>query len=280
MSAGAIIEKLDAGTRRKGWALMGPIAMTILAHQTGPIVDIGAGSSTLFLALIAQRFKVKLYTCDIKMGGMWELFDKPLFPDHTIYIGKSEDFIKEFDDEPMIVYIDGQHDYEVIKMEGDFFLSKMPVGGILLMHDTFPHHEHFLQADPYPHDVYKYRQDLERNPEVDVLSFPYPEITAGLTMVMKHTPNEDRLYWLKNGSIGEDIELNLINFSNNLHKKSPAGTIRMDKMKASMAKEGQLQAVKLTRKDDRYMIINGYHRVVSAIELGWKTIRAIIVDDQ
>lgn len=195
-------KQVDLGFIRKGWAMMTPLIMAILDHKKGPLAEIGMGASSYFLAELAKKYQVKLYSCDIKWGGMWDLYTEKLFDDHICFIGKSEDFIKQFEDEPMVVFIDGQHDYEVIKMEGEFFLDKMPVGGVLLMHDTYPHHEKFiLDPDPSCHDVYKFRQDLERNPDIDVLSFPYLEITAGLTMAMKQAANEKRPYWLRNGRV-------------------------------------------------------------------------------
>ena len=48
-----------------------------------------------------------------------------------------------------------------------------------------------------PGDVFYARQELERNPEVDVFTWPYSAIDQGLTMVMKH--KYDRPYWMGNG---------------------------------------------------------------------------------
>ena len=181
----------------KGWHLLVYICAGILKYKPGPIVEIGMGASSLEFAYLAQNAKVKFYSCDLVMGGMFGAFKGKLFPEHICFIGKSEDFIKTFDDEPVIVFMDGQHDYEVVKMETRFFLKKMKPEGVLFMHDTFPPARHHLEKNPRPHDVYKMRQELERNPNYDVFTWPYSALGMGLTMVMKH--RRDRPFWRKNG---------------------------------------------------------------------------------
>jgi len=181
----------------KGWHMLVYICAGILRYNKGSIVEIGMGASTIELAHLARIAEVTLYSCDLMMGGMFKAFNDKLFPDHICFIGKSEDFIKQFEGEPSIAFIDGQHDYEVVKMEGDFLLEKLKTGGVLFMHDTFPPSERLTAPNPKPHDVYKYRQELERNPDYDVFTWPYSSVNMGLTMVMKH--RKDRPYWLKNG---------------------------------------------------------------------------------
>ena len=181
----------------KGWHMLTYIVLGIMKYHKGPIVEIGMGASSFELAYLARGAEEKLYSCDLKMGGMFNAFPEKLFDNHICFIGKSEDFIKQFDDTPSVVFIDGKHDYEVVKMEGDFFLDKLKDNGVMFLHDAFPQQERLLAADPKPHDVYLYRQELERNPDYDVFTWPYSSLMMGLTMVMKH--KKDRPYWLQNG---------------------------------------------------------------------------------
>ncbi len=192
--------KIELGTATEEWSIMSAITQVVLKYRKGPIVEIGMGASSLMFAEHAKREKVKLYSCDLVMGGIFGSFQDKLFKDHICFIGKSEAFIKQFQDIPAIVFIDGQHDYEVVKKEAEFFLSILVMGGVMFLHDTFPCQEHYLTKN-MAHDVYKARQELEQNPNIDVLSFPYSAIDAGLTMVMKHPENDDRPYWLRNGRV-------------------------------------------------------------------------------
>lgn len=171
-----------------GWIILEKLVPIIMFFRPGCIVEIGAGVSTPILAKIAESYGVKFYTCDKSYKK-----NKTYFSNH-IYIQKfSEDFIKEFDDTPAVVLIDGNHSYEVAKMEFDFFFEKLMPGGVIFLHDTYPMHEEYTQ-EGLCHDVYKLRQRLElRTHEMDVFTWPYTAGYHGLTMVMKK--EEDRPFW-------------------------------------------------------------------------------------
>ena len=189
------------------WRIMDVLVGEILHFNPGSIVEIGMGESTTVFAPHAKAANVDLVSCDIKMGGMFNVFDAPLFPRHECYIGKSEDFITEFDLKygviPSIIFIDGEHTYESIKREVSFFLPRLKHGGVIFMHDAYPRYERYIKVDKYgrkPGDVYKMRQELERDPDVDVFTWPYSAMNTGLTMVMKHEVNIVRKYWRQNGN--------------------------------------------------------------------------------
>ena len=190
-----------------GWTMVDAIVPVILDNVEGPIVEIGMGESTTILADHAYQKGRNLYSCDIEIGGMFRVFDKPIFGDHSCFIGRSEDFIEQYSgDNPAVVFIDGEHIYETVKMEVDYFLSRLAFGGVIFMHDTFPQEERLLETDEYgrkPGDIYKARQELERNPDIDVVTFPYTANSVGLTMILRHLPNNMRKYWLKNGRAQE-----------------------------------------------------------------------------
>jgi hypothetical protein len=182
------------------WDIMEALVPKILKYRRGDIVEIGMGESTTIFADFAYEAGVKLYSCDLLMGGIFNVFQKKLFKDHHCFIGKSEDFMKEYDGFPAIVFIDGQHKYEVVKKEIDFFLPRLLPDGVMFLHDTMPLVEDSTKLDIdglNPGDVYLARQELERNPEVDVFTWPYSAVSQGLTMVMKH--DSERPYWRKNG---------------------------------------------------------------------------------
>ena len=171
-----------------GWSILEALVPIIVYHRPYPIVEIGAGASTLYLARVAEQFHVKLYSCDKSPRK-----NKVYFKDHVFVQKFSRDFISEFDDYPVsVVLIDADHNYEVAKMEFDFFFDKLIPGGVIFLHDTMPPSEEYLTPTACG-DVYKLRQELEKRDDLDCLTWPYTAGYMGLTMVMKKEP--DRKYW-------------------------------------------------------------------------------------
>ena len=180
-------------TSRGQWAIMDALVPIILKHVNGPIIEIGMGESSQVLHAHAIDVGVKLYSCDIQMGGWHRLFDEPLSDSHICFVGRSEDFIKDFNENPSVVFIDGEHTYETAKMEVDFFLGCLTTNGVMFLDDMFHKTLHHYDAEEPMGDIWKNRQELELNPDIDVMSWPY----TGLTVVMKH--DKARPYWRANG---------------------------------------------------------------------------------
>jgi len=178
-------------TYRAGWIILERLMDPILSNRKGCIVEIGMGASTSMFAKYAERHKVKFYSCDknpLKTG-------QPLFKGHSIFEGKSFDFMKQFKDVPAVVFIDGCHDYAIAKKEFGFFLDKLREGGVIFLHDTLPPEERLLASNASG-DVYKLRQEIEKKTHIlniDIFTWPYTAIDSGLTMVIKK--EKDRPYW-------------------------------------------------------------------------------------
>ena len=190
---------------RGTWDIMASLLPMILKYQPGDIVEIGMGESTEIFADIAYQMGLNLYSCDIKMGGMFEVFDKPLFENHHCFTEGSDVFMEEFGGSPSIVFIDGEHLYETTKKEVEFFLPKIRPGGVMFLHDTMPVFKKSIKRDAKgynPGDIYKVRQELERDPRYDVFTWPYSAQNMGLTMVMVH--GTERPHWRENGRVGEN----------------------------------------------------------------------------
>lgn len=178
------------------WDILEVVTNKVLQYNPGDIIEIGMGESTKVLAACAYQHDVKLYSCDLKMGGRGDYFDKPVSKCHHCFVGSSKKFMKQYKGNPSIVLLDGSHLYEDIKREVDFFLPRMKIGGVMFLHDTMPPDEGFLH-DEMCGQAYKIRQDLEVTNEVDTFTWPYSALSVGLTMVMKH--NDDRPDYLENG---------------------------------------------------------------------------------
>lgn len=172
------------------WSVLNGLCDLILYHRPFPIVELGAGVSSEILALAAEKFKVKMYSVDIKIAKA-RLYKGPYYTFYNMHI---ESFMKSFDDTPAIVLIDANHKYEVAKKEFDFFFDKLVEGGVIFLHDTYPPCERML-ADIACSDVYKLRQDIEKMDKniLDVFTWPYTAKWCGLTMVIKK--EKERPYW-------------------------------------------------------------------------------------
>jgi hypothetical protein len=104
----------------------------------------------------------------------------------------SNEFMKDFDDSPSLVLIDGNHSYKQAKKEFDFFFERLTPGGLIFLHDTFPAHKEYISKYGSGY-VYKLRRELEKRDDLDCITFPYTAQWMGLTMVIKHDP--ERPYW-------------------------------------------------------------------------------------
>lgn len=170
-----------------GWSMLNAIVPIVLFYRPYCIVEIGAGASTFHFAKLAERYGVKLYSCDKSPRK-----NKVYFKDHIFVQKLSVDFIKEFDDTPAVVLIDADHSYDVAKMEFDFFFERIIPGGVIFLHDTLPPTEEYLSPTAC-YDVYRLRQELEKRDDLDCFTWPYTAGWCGLTMVMKK--EEGRPYW-------------------------------------------------------------------------------------
>lgn len=164
------------------WGIVQQFLPFVLNKFTGCLVEIGAGSSTHVLNNIAKHYRLKFYSCDARKKA--NCTDK-LSEYHYPMIMTSFEFMEIFDDEPIFVLLDGCHDYEVVKEEFYFFYKLLKPGGMILIHDTMPKAETHL-AHGACSDSYKLRQELERNPEVNIITWPHLVIAHGLSMILKN----------------------------------------------------------------------------------------------
>lgn len=169
------------------WAILNALVGIILFNKKGCVVEIGSGSSTEILAKHARNAKAYFYSCDIEKKV------DPIFSNHFHFHGSSFDFISQFNDRPSVVFLDGNHDFQIVVKEAEFFLERLVIGGVLFIHDTYPPSELHLNRKNCS-NCYKIRQELERKRSVvDCFTWPYTAGDCGLTMVIKKDPN--RLFY-------------------------------------------------------------------------------------
>lgn len=167
------------------WIIIDKLTDIILQNREGCIVEIGSSvvnnSSTHILAKYAKAQDVKFYSCDIKAINS-------LFENHIVFVGESEKFMKQFNDIPSIVLLDGCHDSNIVEKEVNYFINKIIEGGIIFMHDTYPPSERYLQKE-FSSNCYKVRQKLEKRKDINCFTWPYTAWNCGLTMIMKKEKN-------------------------------------------------------------------------------------------
>jgi MMP 1-O-methyltransferase len=118
------------------------------------IVEVGSwkGKSTIWLSKGSQKGNnLKVFAIDPhtgssehNSGGKVWTFDK--FKENILnaevsdivipLVQTSEDAAKSFDDPVGLIFIDGAHEYNMVKLDFELWLSKVKDGGIMAFHDT------------------------------------------------------------------------------------------------------------------------------------------------
>lgn len=180
----------------EGWIIIEKLTKIILDNVDGHVVEIGVGRSSRAINKGVKEVGVNHYMCDtsIKASIKWSQ-QKFKLDNVIIYEGKSLDFIKIFPDIPLsVVLLDGEHKYDTIKQELNFFLSRLVVGGVIFLHDTYPPDRWKNNEGRFCGDVYKIRSELEKKEDVQIFTWPYTAGECGLSMVMKKDPGKQFCY--------------------------------------------------------------------------------------
>jgi hypothetical protein len=176
------------------WIIVDRLADVILRYVGGCIVEIGLGYSTKMLAKHARNLGIKHYAVDVKRSKC-RMVEKNPECQHDgliVYRGRSLSFMKGFDDDPGLVFIDGCHRAEVVLQEAMFFISKLLPGGVIFFHDMYYCEKWGLRYKEKGKivDTYKVRWELEKLDNIWCFTFPYTAGACGLTMVMKRPEYE------------------------------------------------------------------------------------------
>jgi predicted O-methyltransferase YrrM len=148
-----LVNQIDGWLTDREGELLYNLAKT--TQGKGVIVEIGSwkGKSTIWLAKGSKDGnKVKVYAIDPHTGSsehkalygkVWtfEEFNKNIknakVDDIVISIVKtSEEAAKNFDQPIELIFIDGAHEYELVKLDFELWFPKVIEGGIMAFHDT------------------------------------------------------------------------------------------------------------------------------------------------
>lgn len=183
----------------------------VLNGVHGDMLEIGAGESSHFLSKLGEKFKRRIFHCDISpcklinpmtvpgyLSDKDEIFyleqaqEVPLIiPQRVVaYAGSSDTFFERFNTLMShggiaFGFIDGDHNYEQAKKD---FWNAWPLlveDGVLALHDTYPPDETWTDENRCG-DVYRLRQELEKNPDMECLTLGRGcVIGVGVTFVKK-----------------------------------------------------------------------------------------------
>ena len=174
----------------------------------GVVVEIGSwkGKSTIHLAKGSKAGKnIRVYAVDPhtgsriqkeKFGKLWT-FDEfknniktaGLLDIITPIVKTSEEAAKEFKEPVELVFIDADHDYDMVKLDFELWYPKLVDGGIIVLHDT--------NNWPGPKKVaeeFIYKSNNFKNIRI-VDSITYAEKTTLFSSMDKIRNNS--LFWLK-----------------------------------------------------------------------------------
>lgn len=200
-----------------GWYRFGILGILSHLHLLGlpdtHIIEIGTGESSIYLTETARRLNRKIFYVDEAKGKIINpLTIKGYLHENTVllsgipdseeytrhqaiaYHGTSDEFFKNMK-LPSIgfAFIDGEHHYEYVKRDFENIFNLLVPNGVICLHDTYPYNEDLVLGD-YCADSYKMRQELEKDPRVDVFTFTKTvAVDVGLTMVRKK-PTERPYY--------------------------------------------------------------------------------------
>lgn len=180
------------------WVVLDRLLPVILFHRDGCLVEIGVGVSTFFMCKHGFDFNRTVYSVDMNSEKLKKYAYTRLYNGHKPVWASSADFIKQFNEPCSAVLIDACHEYDIAKMEFDFFFGKLVEGGVIFLHDTYPpvaegDDPAALLTPDGCGDVWKLRKELEDRDDLEIFTWPYTAKWMGLTMVMKKEKN--RPYW-------------------------------------------------------------------------------------
>jgi len=127
-----------------------------------------------------QPYAERMFGVDIKPNVNLEQLKR--FPNVSIHYCKTDEFSAAFNGTIDMAFIDADHCIESAKRDFDNILAKLSPNGIILLHDTDPDSDKYI--DPgYCGDSYKIVNMLENNPDVNIVTLPLTN--AGLSIVTK-----------------------------------------------------------------------------------------------
>lgn len=202
---------------KDGWGrfgMLGVLGDMILKSLPGTnIVEIGTGESSIYLTQLARLHNRQIFYCDEAKGKITNpmtvrgylhedtvlVTGSPYPLDYrnnqgVAYVGTSDDFFENIKLPQIgLAFIDGEHHYEYVKRDFENIFKYLVPDGYIFLHDTYPYNEDLVLGD-YCADSYKMRQELEKDPRVDVFTFT-KMVACNVGFCMVRRKPENRPYY-------------------------------------------------------------------------------------
>jgi hypothetical protein len=188
------------------WHRMGMLGVFgdyILSCVQGDVAEIGTGESSIYLTKVAEKYKRRIYHCDIApdkiinpltIDGYLSKNYTYLTPESThicyercvLFAGPSDVFFRDVKFTPLaLAFIDGDHNYEQAKKDFENFAKLIVDHGYIVLHDTYPPTEEYVDENRCG-TVYKLRQEIEADPRFDCLTLSQgTAMGVGMTLCRK-----------------------------------------------------------------------------------------------
>jgi len=188
------------------YRIMEGLGQYLLNGTNGDILEIGVGESSHFLTKIAKQFNRRIYHCDASPAKILNPMSVPGYLSDTkeityfeerdpvptslnrvvCYGGTSDTLFKKLDIKNLALsFIDGDHLFEQVWKDFNNVFERTVDNGYILMHDTFPPSEEWLDEN-HCGDAWRIRRDLEFDRRLDCLTIPHGVcIGVGLTILRK-----------------------------------------------------------------------------------------------
>lgn len=183
------------------WGLLGVLSDCVLHHVRGGILEIGCGESSILFSTLAEKYGRNCYHVEYSKSGVHNMRHTEGYfgTNSQVYNMKSEQFFSnnELGKEKLaLTFIDGDHNYDVVKKDFWRTSEHLAKGGFIFVHDTLPPDKTWTSESKCG-TVYRLRLDIEWLKEWEIFTFPFTAFNVGLSMVRL---KEDRDWELNDGS--------------------------------------------------------------------------------
>jgi len=170
------------------WGLFGILADYVLYYTPGNIIEVGICETSIFLTQLGTKYNRKVYHNDLQHSVVENCKTIPEYfgPNSQTFTMPSDEFFKtvKFELPIALAFIDGDHLYEFAKRDFYNALKLLHPDGYIFLHDTLPPDVSWT-GEGSCGTVYKLREEIESNPELEIFSFKKSAWDVGLSIVQK-----------------------------------------------------------------------------------------------
>lgn len=191
------------------WHRMGIVGLfcdlALSCLPVGHVAEVGCGESSIYLSHVVRKYRRRIFHCDIAPDKIINPLTVPgyMYPEElnisernrlytygnsSFLMGSSDSLFEQYlkNESLAFTFIDGDHEYKQAKKDFENAMKLTVDNGYVLLHDTYPPSEKYLSPDSACGDVYKLRQEIEKDSRYDAITLTHGvAMDVGLTIVRK-----------------------------------------------------------------------------------------------